>query len=298
MSKVIMTAKQLVDRLKYLESEKTFYKAKFPYNLLYVNGAGKSPNPYSVNAISGDCVNLYKALLNGYDVNNHTVGYYQSTLGNTGDVTEWGLLQQCSGISQDFAKLKNGEPRLLYMSGHIGGYVGDFEKYGHIYNVVECTSSWGGGILFSYVDSQGGRFKSKGGEQRKAWTHHGLMTPWIEYSQHYDTFDGDMQPITPTNPTEPTPTKPINPNTQASHEGSTVAHYFDSRKYSRAFKVNAAGGLNVRFGIGTNTLSKGVLPFGSMVNCYGYYDYDSAGNVWLYCSTKFGSGFCKAEFLS
>jgi hypothetical protein len=132
MSKVIMTAKQLVDRLKYLESEKTFYKAKFPYNLLYVNGANKSPNPYSVNAISGDCVNLYKALLNGYDVNNHNVGYYQSTLGNTGDCDEWGLLSLCSDISQDFAKLKNGEPRILYMNGHIGGFVGEFEKYGHI----------------------------------------------------------------------------------------------------------------------------------------------------------------------
>jgi hypothetical protein len=290
-----MTAKQLVDRLKYLESEKTFYKAKFPYNLLYVNGANKSPNPYSVTAISGDCVNLYKALLNGYDVSNHSVGYYQSTLGNTGDVTEWGLLEQCTDISQDFSKLKNGEPRLLYMDGHIGGYVGDFQKYGKTYNVVECTSSWGGGILFSYVDSKGGRYKSKGGEKRKAWTHHGLMTPWVDYSQKIDTIpDTDMKPITPTNPEEPTPTKPI-PKT---HEGSTVAHYFDSKKYSRAFKVNASGGLNVRSGVGTSTISKGVLPFGSMVNCYGYYDYDSAGDVWLYCSTKYGSGFCKAEFLS
>jgi hypothetical protein len=77
-----------------------------------------------------------------------------------------------------------------------------------------------------------------------------------------------------------------------------VAHYFDSKKYSKGFKVNASGGLNVRSGVGTNTLSKGVLPFGSMVNCFGYYDYDSAGDVWLYCSTKYGSGFCKAEFLS
>ena len=293
MSKVIMTAKQLVERLQTLESRPNFYKNKYPYNLCYNNSDGR---------VSADCVNLYKALLNGYDVNNHTVGYYQRDLSNTGDVDGWTLLNQCSDVSQDFSKLKNGQPRLLYMihgdDWHVGGFIGEVQKYGKIYNVIEATGAWGGHILYSYVDNKGNRYKSKGGEKRKSWTHHGLMTPWIEYSQHYDTFDGDMQPITPTNPTEPTPTKPINPNTQASHEGSTVAHYFDSRKYSRAFKVNAAGGLNVRFGIGTNTLSKGVLPFGSMVNCYGYYDYDSAGNVWLYCSTKFGSGFCKAEFLS
>jgi hypothetical protein len=120
----------------------------------------------------------------------------------------------------------------------------------------------------------------------------------VDYSQKIDTIpDTDMKPITPTNPEEPTPTKPIKPLPDT-HEGSTVAHYFDSKKYSRAFKVNATGGLNVRSGIGTNTLSKGVLPFGSMVNCFGYYDYDKDGDVWLYCSTKYGSGFCKAEFLS
>lgn len=295
MSKIVMTAKQLVDRLKYLESEKTFYKAKFPYNLLYVNGASKSPNPYSVNAISGDCVNLYKALLNGYDVNNHTVGYYQSTLGNTGDVTEWGLLQQCSDVSKDFSKLKPSEPRLLYMSGHIGGYVGDFEKYGHTYNVVECTSSWGGGILFSYVDSQGRRFKSKGGEQRKAWTHHGLMTPWIDYSEHYDTLDGDMQPLQPSIP-EPTPTKPVKPSDQDRHEGSTVAHYI-SKKYSRSYKVNVNSGLNLRQGIGTSTRSLGVLPYGTMVRCFGYYDYDKDGNLWLYVGSPLDVGFVRADYL-
>lgn len=284
MSKIVTTAQKLVSDLKTLESRPTYYKNKWPDNLLYVHDDGRT---------SADCVNLYKALFNGYNINVTKAGYYQHDLSNTGDCDEWGLLSQCSDISQDFAKLKNGEPRILYMNGHIGAFISEFEKYGHIYNVVECTSSWGGGILFSYVDSQGRRFKSKGGEQRKAWTHHGLMTPWVDYSRHYDTVDGDMKPVKP--PVKPTPTKPSD---QDRHEGSTVAHYFDSKKYSRAFKVNASNGLNVRSGIGTNTISKGVLPFGSMVNCYGYYDYDKDGDVWLYCSTKFGSGFCKAEFLS
>jgi hypothetical protein len=289
MSKIVTTAQKLVSDLKTLENRPTYYKNKWPDNLLYVHDDGRT---------SADCVNLYKALFNGYNINVTKVGYYQHDLSNTGDCDEWGLLSQCSDISQDFAKLKNGEPRILYMKGHIGGFVGEFEKYGHIYNVVECTSSWGGGILFSYVDSQGRRFKSKGGEQRKAWTHHGLMTPWVDYSQSYVDGSGTVEPFTPTKPKEePKPTKPVRPQ-QATHEGSTVAHYFDSKKYSKGFKVNTSNGLNVRSGVGTNTISKGVLPFGSMVNCYGYYDYDSAGDVWLYCSTKYGSGFCKAEFLS
>ena len=99
-------------------------------------------------------------------------------------------------------------------------------------------------------------------------------------------------PAPPTPPTPPTPQPTPTP-----HEGSTVAHYFDANKYSRSYKVIAQSGLNVRSGIGTSTISKGVLPYGSMVNCYGYYDYDNSGRVWLYVSTKYGSGFCCKDYL-
>ena len=83
MAKVIMTSTDLVVRLKNLAARRTFYKNKHPYNLCYNNADGRT---------SADCVNLYKALLNGYDVNNLTVGYFQSSLGNTGDCTEYGLI--------------------------------------------------------------------------------------------------------------------------------------------------------------------------------------------------------------
>ena len=145
MSKIVMTAKQLVDRLKYLESQPSYYKAKYPYNLCLVNPpkstksfmtfngiACTTYNPHNAIAVSADCVNLYKALLNGYDVNNHTIGYYQADCSNVkygGNCTEWQLISQCTDVSKDFTKLKSSEPRLLYMSGHIGGYVGDFQKY-------------------------------------------------------------------------------------------------------------------------------------------------------------------------
>ena len=102
MSKIVTTAQKLVSDLKTLESRTTYYKNKWPDNLLYVHEDGRT---------SADCVNLYKALFNGYNINVTKTGYYQHDLSNTGDCDEWGLLSQCSDISQDFTKLKNGEPR-------------------------------------------------------------------------------------------------------------------------------------------------------------------------------------------
>lgn len=188
MSKVIMTSEELVTRLKTLANRKTFYKNKYPYNLCYVHADGRT---------SADCVNLYKALLNGYDVNNTKAGYYQKTLSNTGDCTEWGLLSQCTDKSTVFTKLKKGEPRLLYMKGHIGGYIGEEVTInGRVCNAIECTAAWGGGILYSYVDAAGRRFDRKGGTQRGAWTHNGLMTPWVQYTKTSST--SGVAPVNPT----------------------------------------------------------------------------------------------------
>lgn len=173
MSKVIMTSEQLVERLEVLANRKSFYKNKYPFNLLYNHEDGR---------VSADCVNLYKALLNGYDVNNRTVGYYQKNLTNTGDCTEWGLLSQCSDISGDFSKLQEGYPRLLFLKGHIGGYIGkEVTRNGKVYNCIECTGSFGGGIVYSYVAKTGSRYSFKGGTRSGTWTHHGLMTKWVSY---------------------------------------------------------------------------------------------------------------------
>jgi len=172
MAKVIMTASQLIERLKVLASRKTYYRNKYPDNLCYVHTDGRT---------SADCVNLLKALFNGYDVNNQTPGYYQRTLTNTGDCTEYGLLKQCSDISSDFKLLKDGEPRVLYMSGHVGCFIGTTEVNGKTYNVIECTSAWGGGILYSYVNDKGERYNHKGGTRKSKWKQHGKATAWVDY---------------------------------------------------------------------------------------------------------------------
>ena len=106
--KIIMTSEQFVERLRILAARKTYYKNKYPDNLCYV---------HSDKRTSADCVNLIKAILNGYNVYNTTVGYYQKDLSNTGDCTEIELLNQCDEVTDDFAHMGD-KPRILYMKGH------------------------------------------------------------------------------------------------------------------------------------------------------------------------------------
>ena len=169
---VIMTSDDFIKRAKVLASRKTYYKNKWPDNLCYVHTDGRT---------SADCVNLYKAILNGYDVYNQTPGYYQKTLTNTGDCSEARLIGQCTDVSTDFKKLRDKEPRILYMKGHIGGFIGTEIINGKEYNVIEATTSFGGGIVYSYVNEKGERYSHKGGSRNGKWTQHGLMTKWVKY---------------------------------------------------------------------------------------------------------------------
>lgn len=169
----MMTSEEWVRKMEVIaDFPNSAYRNSYPYNLLYWDGI----------RWWGDCVNIQKALFNGRDVDNPGKGTYQSNLSKTGDCTEWELLQQCSDISQDFGKLKAGEPRILYKDGHIGAYLGKEKQIAKgIVNVVECTPAWEDGIQYSYVDSQGRRYSYKGAAQASAWTHHGKPTKWVSY---------------------------------------------------------------------------------------------------------------------
>ena len=192
MSKVIMTASEYINRLKIIESRKTYYKNKYPDNLCYIHSDGRT---------SADCVNLVKAILNGYDVYRNEIGYFQRDLSNTGDVTEAGLLNQCSGISSDFANIK--APALLYMSGHIGSYIGITPD--NRFNVIECTTSFGGGVVYSWVDKDGTRRSENGGTPiilangtYQRWTKYGYLTPWVSYDNNVSETPKVEQPKTET----------------------------------------------------------------------------------------------------
>ena len=172
MAKQIMTSNEYVERIKKIAARKTYYSNKYPNNLCYIHADGRT---------SADCWNLIKALLNGYDVNNNTVGYYQKNLSNTGDVDGATLLKACTDVSANFKKLKNGEPRYLYMKGHAGSFIGETVIDGKVYNVIECTGSWERKVLYSYVDEDGTRRHYKGAIKNGKWEKHGLMTPWVKY---------------------------------------------------------------------------------------------------------------------
>lgn len=172
MAKQIMTSNEYVERIKKIAARKTYYSNKYPNNLCYIHADGRT---------SADCWNLIKALLNGYDVNNSTVGYYQKNLSNTGDVDGATLLKACTDVSSNFKKLKNGEPRYLYMKNHAGSFIGETVIDGKIYNVIESTGSWERKVLYSYVDEDGTRRHYKGATKNGKWEKHGLMTPWVKY---------------------------------------------------------------------------------------------------------------------
>jgi len=177
MAKIVMTNEQLIERLKILASRKTRYVNRYPYNLCYNHADGYT---------SADCSNLYKALFNGYDVNNRTVGYYQKDLSNTGDVTEAGLIAKCKEIKTTFDNLNDNEFRLLYMRGHIGGKIPVTTINGKTYNVIEATPAFGGGIIYTYVDEKGNRYNHKGGTKKGVWLQSGKPTLWVSY----DTQNG------------------------------------------------------------------------------------------------------------
>lgn len=165
------TTKEYVDMLKTAAGLPTKYWNQYPYNLGYYHSDGK---------FSFDCVNLNKAILNGWEPIK-TVGYFQKSLTRTGDCNEWGFISQCE-YSSDFAVMNC--VAALYMAGHIGNYISEEVTInGKVYNAIECTGSWGGGVLYSYVDTEGRRFNHKGGSQNGKWTYWGKMTKWLKYEE-------------------------------------------------------------------------------------------------------------------
>ena len=175
---IFKTQYDWVAAMKKAATYPTAYSAQYPYNLLFWTGS----------TLYADCVNFQKALFNGRNVYAMAANTYQNTLNNTGDVGEIELLNQCSDISGDFTKLKAGEPRILWMDGHIGAYCGEeIVLNGNVYNVIEWTT-WAGdfraGCIYSYVDQSGRRLNHKNGYQCESWMRHGKPTRYVDYVQN------------------------------------------------------------------------------------------------------------------
>ena len=171
-----MTADEMVAKVKHIRSDlKSKYNNHWPYNLGYNHGGW----------FSWDCWNFYpKSLVWGWS-EDIPVGEYQHKNLETGlgDWNGWTILNCCNEISKAFGKILPGEFLLLDDKSHAGCYVGEFEKDGRIYNVIECTVAFGGGVVSSYVDGNGYRYSCRGGNRNGRWGWHGKL-PWLDYNTY------------------------------------------------------------------------------------------------------------------
>ncbi len=170
-----------VKAMKHAAGLKTVYINHFPQNCLYK----------TADIVSADCSNFQKCLFNGADIYHLGAGKNTGRLWpkNTGDCTCEQLINQCTEKSSDFDKLlKNKEPMLLYLPGHIGAYIGQpVEINGKYYNVIEWTA-WNGdfspGCIYSWVTKDGKRLAHKGStNQCYSWTKYGKPSKWVTYVQ-------------------------------------------------------------------------------------------------------------------
>ena len=70
-----------------------------------------------------------------------------------------------------------------------------------------------------------------------------------------------------------------------------------NKAHARAYTVTANDGLNMRAGAGTNKAILATLKKGTTFRCYGYYNIQTDGTVWLYGVADGKTGFCSKAYL-
>ena len=165
----LLSEKEFIDKLLYLVEQNSSYTSVSGDNLLL----------WKDGKFHCDSSGMIKAILNGFDIYNVKEGDKLSGFDITGDKNSTQLIDSCTDISTNF-DFKNSGPRLVYFPGHIGVYLGKEvqcgEKEDEVCNVVECTSSWNGGIQLSYVNYFGKRFNKKNGKADSYWKKSGWST--------------------------------------------------------------------------------------------------------------------------
>ena len=172
---LITKDKWVNDLIELAKNRVTEYSSQYPYNnCLYYDG---------YKWITND-VNLHYALFNGRNIYDFTTKGCGNgpIITNYDTITSDQLINKCNDVSNDFTRLKEGEPRILYLNGHIGAYLGKVvDVNGSRYNVVEATGSFGYKIAFSWVDDNGVRRSERGGYTNGRWTRHGKPSRWVKY---------------------------------------------------------------------------------------------------------------------
>lgn len=147
----------------------------------------------------------------------------------------------------------------VWTDGHIGVYIGDGLA-------VECTPAWKNKVQITACNT------AKAGYNTRKWKKHGKL-PYIEY----DTVSV---------------TRPV------SKPKLDVATAYNKR-LAGSYTVTASVGLHIRTGASSSKKSLGILPKGTVVKNYGYYNTASNGVKWLYVVTPTGlEGYCSTTYLT
>ena len=113
---------------------------------------------------------------------------------------------------------------------------------------------------------------AKAGYNTRKWKKHGKL-PYIEY---------DIVSVT----------KPV------SKPKLDVATAYN-KSLAGSYTVTASVGLHIRTGASSGKKSLGILPKGTVVKNYGYYNTASNGVKWLYVVTPTGlEGYCSTTYLT
>ena len=148
----------------------------------------------------------------------------------------------------------------VWTNGHIGVYIGNGLA-------VECTPAWKNRVQITACNC------SKPGYNTRQWKKHGKL-PYIDYTV-----------------ASAAPAKTSKPKLD-------VATSY-SKSIAGKYKITASAGLNIRTGASSRKKSLGVLPKGTVVSNFGYYNVASNGSKWLYVVTPDGlEGYCSMRYLT
>ena len=147
----------------------------------------------------------------------------------------------------------------VWTNGHIGVYIGNGLA-------IECTPAWKNRVQITACNC------SKQGYNTRKWKKHGKL-PYIDYATTSTTSAKTSKPKL---------------DVATSYNKSIAGMY----------KVTASAGLNIRTGASSSKKSLGVLPKGTVISNYGYYNVASNGVKWLYVVTSNGLiGYCSSRYL-
>lgn len=173
-----LTSAEMVKMAKYVEGRRTQYWNNYKWN---GHNGGNCGLIHPDGVQSFDCNNFVKSLINKPSIAYSTKVWDYAVPGTViGDVDEYGLLCQCTDIVwNNFSNCSPAE--VLYMSGHIGLFVGEYNDPSGTVNCIEATAAMGGGVLSSYCDANGNRYNHKNGTWLGKWLAHGKLTKFIDY---------------------------------------------------------------------------------------------------------------------